>query len=83
MMLYFTKADYIQKIECKNNSLTYLKSKNRNIEFVKKWSCGELNPRPLECKSSALPTELQPQHIFCGDIKNLNNISFEIFDYQY
>ena len=25
------------------------------------WSCGELNPRPLECKSSALPTELQPQ----------------------
>lgn len=29
-------------------------------EWIKIWSCGELNPRPLECKSSALPTELQP-----------------------
>jgi hypothetical protein len=26
----------------------------------KKWSRGELNPRPLECDSSALPTELRP-----------------------
>ncbi len=25
------------------------------------WSCGELNPGPLECHSSALPTELQPR----------------------
>ena len=25
------------------------------------WSWGESNPRPLECHSSALPTELQPQ----------------------
>ena len=30
---------------------------------IKIWSCGESNPRPLECKSSALPTELQPQSI--------------------
>ena len=46
------------------------KSTNSNSDFllcclcvinVKIWSCGELNPRPLECKSSALPTELQPQ----------------------
>ena len=32
--------------------------------YIKIWSCGELNPRPLECKSSALPTELQP-HSLC------------------
>src|SRR5215470_4782632 len=25
-----------------------------------KWSRGESNPRPLECDSSALPTELRP-----------------------
>ena len=25
------------------------------------WSCGELNPRPLPCHGSALPTELQPR----------------------
>ena len=38
---------------------------NFNVDLIwKKWSCGELNPRPLECKSSALPTELQPQVLF-------------------
>ena len=27
------------------------------------WSWGESNPRPLECHSSALPTELQPRRV--------------------
>jgi hypothetical protein len=27
------------------------------------WSGGDLNPRPLECDSSALPTELPPRHL--------------------
>jgi hypothetical protein len=25
------------------------------------WSCGDSNPRPLQCECSALPAELQPQ----------------------
>ena len=31
-----------------------------------KWSRWELNPRPLECDSSALPTELRPRKSFAG-----------------
>src|SRR5262249_14106255 len=31
-----------------------------------KWSRRELNPRPLECDSSALPTELRPRGEICA-----------------
>ena len=46
---------------------------------VKKWSCGELNPRPLECKSSALPTELQPQSLFLS----LTSLTFQSTSIHY
>jgi hypothetical protein len=29
------------------------------------WSRWESNPRPLECDSSALPTELRPHLVLC------------------
>ena len=53
----------------------------------KKWSCGELNPRPLECKSSALPTELQPQFIILRFVCHLSTkcaliTPFIIYCYQ-
>jgi hypothetical protein len=32
-----------------------------------KWSRRESNPRPLECDSSALPTELRPHAVACND----------------
>ncbi len=39
---------------------------NRLASYAKagdsKWSWRELNPRPLACHASALPTELQPRH---------------------
>src|SRR5579859_1866988 len=31
------------------------------LKSLIEWSCGDSNPGPLECDSSALPTELQPR----------------------
>jgi hypothetical protein len=33
----------------------------RSVKVAQKWSRGDSNPLPLECKSSVLPSELRPR----------------------
>ena len=53
-------------INCNPNKQS--RTNKKPAEYLRRasimWSRGESNPRPLECHSSALPTELRPHDFF-------------------
>ncbi len=54
-------ARYKRKAERQFQSLRTPLPKLQGFPAIKRWSWGESNPLPLECHSSALPSELQPR----------------------
>jgi hypothetical protein len=66
-LLFSIKTIQLSKINVMAFAIKYTSLERKHIISQNLWRWQESNLRPSECKSDALPTELHPQEIGCGD----------------